>query len=382
MTEAVVKYNINDIQAMAQTIVQSGLFPSIKTADAAAGLMMLCQAEGLHPATAMSRYHIVQGRPCMKAEAMLGEFQRRGGKVKFHHLSDEGCKAEFFSPGIVDSVTIEWDVARATKAGLMGKDVWQKYARAMFRSRVISEGVKTADPAATNGVHTPEETEDFAPIEPHKAIAPLTPANVEATVQKAIEASRQADVGTYTAASHRPDEAPPEPTPQQRAEVALEGVSVPSWPPLPYVGDKPPHTQNSGCRLELWSKTVGKGNYVWQIPYPDGKTLKDHIKDAYWFKWGKDKNGAYDHGFCWFKDNMDFEQCRVCAEWIMRLPCPFNPRVTLNESETAKINIFKNGNLAKEYPEPLEAIEQPSSVMPMDEGVQRVGPEEEDEVPF
>ena len=371
MTDALIRHSPQDIMDMANTIVQSGLFPSIKTKEAAAGLMMLCQAEGLHPATAMSRYHIVQGRPSMKAETMLAEFQRRGGKVKFHYLTDEGCKAEFFSPGIVDSVTIEWDVERATKAGLMDKDVWKKYARAMFRSRVISEGVKTADPAATNGVHTPDETEDFVVPGPAAALPEPDP---EPDIM-----CETVDDGVIVALPV-PESVPiTKPVPLIAPDIkhavsqfreAVEGTILP-YPPLPYMGEKPPWTKDGNCRIELWSKTSGTGNNVWQIPYPDGKTLKDIIKDAYWMKWGKEKDGKYDYGFCWFRDQMNFEQCGQCATWILALPDPFNPSISISQSKNAKINIWKNDTLTYVFPNENENTPEEASLpdcMPQDEG--------------
>ena len=362
MTDALIRHSPQDIMDMANTIVQSGLFPSIKTKEAAAGLMMLCQAEGLHPATAMSRYHIVQGRPSMKAETMLAEFQRRGGKVKFHYLTDEGCKAEFFSPGIVDSVTIEWDVERATKAGLMDKDVWKKYARAMFRSRVISEGVKTADPAATNGVHTPDETEDFVVPVP---MQPIT----EAERKEWADIERQHHDAQFVPVPESVPMTKPVPVVAEAAK-ALDGAVL-SYPPLPYMGEKPPWTKDGNCRIELWSKTSGTGNNVWQIPYPDGKTLKDLIKDAYWMKWGKEKDGKYDYGFCWFRDQMNFEQCGQCATWILALPDPFNPSISMSQSKNAKINIWKNDTLTYVFPNENENTPEEASLpdcMPQDEG--------------
>ena len=61
------------------------------------------------------------------------------------------------------SVTIEWDTARARRAGLDGKDMYKKFPRQMLRSRVVSEGVRTVFPAATSGMYVPEEVRDMAP---------------------------------------------------------------------------------------------------------------------------------------------------------------------------------------------------------------------------
>jgi len=143
---------------LAHAFAQSGLF-GIKTKEQALALMALCEAEGLHPAVAVRDYHIIQGRPAMKAEAMLARFQTAGGKVKWLELSDTFVEAQFTHPA-GGSVKIAWDVDRAKKAGLMNKDIWKKYTRAMLRSRVISEGIRTVFPGVVTGVYTPDEMQD------------------------------------------------------------------------------------------------------------------------------------------------------------------------------------------------------------------------------
>jgi len=55
---------------------------------------------------------------------------------------------------------------RAKAAGLTGKQTWKQYPRAMLRSRVISEGIRTVYPGVAVGIYTPEEVGDFdaAPV--------------------------------------------------------------------------------------------------------------------------------------------------------------------------------------------------------------------------
>jgi hypothetical protein len=148
-------------KTLARAFAESGLF-GVKTAEQALALMALCEAEGMHPAKAIQRYHIVQGRPAMKAETMLAEFQKAGGKVDWELYTDEAVTGVFSHPQ-GGSVRIEWTLAKAKTAGLAGKDVWKNYARAMMRSRCISEGVRTVYPGVVEGVYTPEEIEALAP---------------------------------------------------------------------------------------------------------------------------------------------------------------------------------------------------------------------------
>jgi hypothetical protein len=164
------------MEKMAVTVAKSGLF-GMKTPEQALALMALAQSEGIHPMTAVRDYHIIQGRPSLKADTMLARFQAAGGVVKWLCLTDLKCEGEFSHP--VHSpvpVKIDWTIERAKKAGLAGKEVWIGYARAMLRSRTISEGVRTVLPGVIQGVYTPEESQYIDPEVP-------APVSVEQAVQ-------------------------------------------------------------------------------------------------------------------------------------------------------------------------------------------------------
>jgi hypothetical protein len=154
-------HSIDEIGRMATVFAKSGLF-GVKTVEQAAALMLVAQADGLHPATVARDYDIIQGRPAKKAEAMLRDFIRNGGAVKWHTLSDAKADATFTHPQ-GGEVRIDWDMKRAKDAQLGGKDMWKKFPRQMLRSRVISEGIRTVCPMATGGMYVPEEVRDFAP---------------------------------------------------------------------------------------------------------------------------------------------------------------------------------------------------------------------------
>jgi hypothetical protein len=168
--QPVALHTVDEIGRMAKAITASGLF-GIKTVEQAAALMLIAQAEGLHPATAARDYHIIQGRPTLKADAMLARFQTFGGRVEWHELTDYKAEATFIhAQG--GSVKLSWDTARAKQAGLsVGKDNWQKYPRAMLRARLISEGVRTVYPGCVVGTYTPEEVEELD--QPKRKKAPV-----------------------------------------------------------------------------------------------------------------------------------------------------------------------------------------------------------------
>jgi hypothetical protein len=150
---------INELQTMATAACKSGLF-QMPSPEAALTLMLLCQAEGLHPIQAMRQYHIIKGRPAMRADAMQAAFQNAGGKIQWIERSDTKCSAEFSHPaGGVCTVT--WSIETAKQAGLTGNPTWQKFPRAMLSARVVSEGCRAVYPAVVCGLYTPEEVQDF-----------------------------------------------------------------------------------------------------------------------------------------------------------------------------------------------------------------------------
>lgn len=151
----------SDMEKMAGVIAQSGLF-GVRHPVQALALMLVAQAEGLHPATAAQDYHIIQGRPALRTDAMLARFQAAGGKVQWHDYTDDVVSATFSHPA-GGSLRVEWTIERARTAGLAGKETWKQYPRAMLRARVISEGIRTVYPGVLSGMYTPEEIRDMAP---------------------------------------------------------------------------------------------------------------------------------------------------------------------------------------------------------------------------
>ena len=158
---------INEMQTMAEAIAQSGLF-GIKTPTQALALGLLCQAEGRHPAEAARDYHIIQGRPTLKADAMLARFQQAGGRVEWTRYDDQSVVGVFTHPS-GGKLTLEWTMERAKAAGLAGKEVWKQYPRNMLRSRVISEAIRTVYPGVLSGCYLEDE------IEPVQAVATQAP---------------------------------------------------------------------------------------------------------------------------------------------------------------------------------------------------------------
>lgn len=163
------QFDVSAMERMALAFAGSKLF-GMATPDQALALCLLAQAEGQHPAAAARDYHIIQGKPSKKADAMLRDFLSSGGKVSDWVLTDDRVSATFSHPA-GGTVTIDWDMARAKKAQL-NTPMWGKYPRQMLRARVVSEGVRTVFPMATSGMYVPEEVQEFEPREQPKDVTP------------------------------------------------------------------------------------------------------------------------------------------------------------------------------------------------------------------
>ena len=152
---------VDQVERMAMAVAKSGLF-GVKTPDQAMALMLIAQAEGMHPAIAARDYHVINGRPTLRADAMLARFQQAGGRVEWGEYTDRKVVGTFTHPQ-GGSVRIEWTTDMAVSAGLTRNPTWKSYPRQMLRARCISEGIRTIYPGVAIGTYTPEEAEDMAP---------------------------------------------------------------------------------------------------------------------------------------------------------------------------------------------------------------------------
>jgi hypothetical protein len=182
--------SLAEIERLGEAIAKSNLF-GIKTREQAITLMAIAQAEGRHPALAARDYDVIQGRPSKKAEAMMRDFLEAGGMVEWHALTDDEADATFSHPQ-GGKARINWNMARAEKAALKGKDNWKKFPRQMLRSRVVSEGVRTVWPGATSGFYETNEAADIPPP-PHKG--PTLEARAEPAPKPELTVEPEVDTG-------------------------------------------------------------------------------------------------------------------------------------------------------------------------------------------
>jgi len=143
------------IQKLGEMIASSGMFGCTKKEQ---GLLLAfsCFCERKNPMEIMRTYHIMDGKLSMRADAMLAEFIRSGGRVQWLEYTDTIAKATFSHNGqdIVSQFTIE----DAQKAGLIReKSGWAKFPAAMLRARLISQAIRMIAPGIVAGLYNESE---------------------------------------------------------------------------------------------------------------------------------------------------------------------------------------------------------------------------------
>lgn len=189
-----------EMESMASYIVRSKLFGA-KDESQAMSLMLLAQAEGCHPMTAIQDFDIVQNRPARKTHSILARFQAAGGSVKWVEITAARA-CGIFTHGQGGSLEVEWTFEQAKKIGLTGKDNWKNYPKAMLRARCIAEGVRAVFPGAIGGMMSVEEAQDTTPPKDGELIdinsvpepaAPVKHAMSEKAFERALAALHAGD---------------------------------------------------------------------------------------------------------------------------------------------------------------------------------------------
>ena len=262
---------IDTIAAIAERFSRSGLMGKASP-DAVFGLMMLCQSEGITPIAALKRYHIIEGKPSMRSDAMLAEFLHDGGRVIFHVRDDAMVGATFLSktaPQAQETVdrasqrfiavwklmsapeghrtelytaiaklshpgeeTIVRTFADCQAKGLTDgndgglKKNWATSPRQMLTARVITEGIRLVAPQLVTGVYTPEEISDSSPLAGLTSSAPAKTASElrAAALDERDPEKRRALLGAASDIANQEQEPAAK---EVKAELVLESDDIP-----------------------------------------------------------------------------------------------------------------------------------------------------------
>lgn len=179
---------VTAIKTLGTSIARSQIF-GCQNESQGEVLAMECMARRLPPLMLAERYHIIQGKLSMKADAMLAGFEEAGGEYEIKEYSSEACEVIFRRGKSEIRIRITWEDAQREpwpwftdkKTGQrVIKDTWASPIgrQDLLWARVVSRGVRRLAPGVVCGRYTPEEISDFdnAPATAVTAAAPAKPA--------------------------------------------------------------------------------------------------------------------------------------------------------------------------------------------------------------
>jgi hypothetical protein len=157
------------MREMAEAFHESGLLPTwIKNPLAALAVIQKGAELGLSPMYSLSRISMIEGKPACDAEAMAALCYRDHGPNAFRFVktTTEECTLEYCRRGGTPG-TLTFSIEDARRAGLLGKQNWQKYPQAMLRARAVSAAARMAFPDTIGGLYTAEELGAEVDVDEH-----------------------------------------------------------------------------------------------------------------------------------------------------------------------------------------------------------------------
>ena len=166
--------NTEEAMRFAVILIKSGLAPrGIDTPEKAFVALQLGAELGLTPMNAIQNIAVINGRPSLWGDAMLGIVQASGLCESFgeEEIGERGTDAHGYvctakRKNNEKPFKAVFTVADAKRAGLWGKaGPWQQYPQRMLQMRARSFCLRDAFPDKLKGLLTREESQDI-PREP------------------------------------------------------------------------------------------------------------------------------------------------------------------------------------------------------------------------
>lgn len=214
---------------MAESFFKSGLLPrSIKTPQAAALIIQAGRERNLPPTFALAHIHVIEGTPTTDAQVIGALIYREHGDNALIPVESTAQVAtyRYKRRGWPQAQEFSYSIEDAKRAGLLGKDNWQKNPGAMLRARCVSAIGRLAFQDVVGGLYTGEEIAPDLPVNDDGGIIsmreqPREPAASEAQ-DEPIQPDPEPTEGDYR-------EADPEPPPARMTRT----------PHAPADGDNP-----------------------------------------------------------------------------------------------------------------------------------------------
>lgn len=245
--------SVADLTTIGSAFAASGMF-GIKNAGAGVVLAMTCIQQKITPLEFIQTYHIIEGKPSMRADAMLADFcSKYDGEFTIQERSAERVAIELKRGDKTFPAAFTWKEAQEEnycycKDSKKLKDNWSTPRRRMqmMWARLISDSIRAFCPQVVKGTYTPEEIEEFSDSRQEKAVeVPASLADVQTRMNQSTGIATEPEATVIDAEVVQEPEAT-----EQSADIDYTRCpDVPNMPAslrgLPWAGMKEAVLQNA-----------------------------------------------------------------------------------------------------------------------------------------
>jgi hypothetical protein len=148
------------LRQQADVLVKSGFLPvAVNTPEKAIAIIMKGKELGIGAMEALSSINIIQGKPSVSPQLMLG-LARRTKELEDLKMdaNDKGATVTIKRKG-QSEYTTKFGIAEATALGLVNKDNYKKQPAVMYQWRALAQNLRVTFPDAISGLYTVDEME-------------------------------------------------------------------------------------------------------------------------------------------------------------------------------------------------------------------------------
>ena len=174
--------NIRDAYDFAKMLVASRMLPRhLTTPEAVVAVVATGREIGLTTMQSVRNIYFVDGKVTLSADLIVSLVKRHPACEYFRvsEATNESVTCETKRKGDPEPTTMTWTLKDAERAGLLNKDNWKKYPKAMLRARCSSDLARAVYPDAAMGVYDPDELSAPMAVEPSRIDVPVTAAPEE-----------------------------------------------------------------------------------------------------------------------------------------------------------------------------------------------------------